>query len=67
MKTVSEHYCNGILEGREYLKRYGMADAAAHLENLKSLCRQFDAKNPVGQLFRGERDFWINQIKKAKA
>lgn len=63
--TVTAEYCDGILEGRRLFKEYGIEIAAECVEQLDRLCRQFSADNPVGQLFRGERDFWRNQISKA--
>lgn len=63
-KPVTAEYIEGIKEGRDWLKRHGMADAAAHLDNLTRTARTFDAQSPVGQMLRGERDFWRNQIKK---
>lgn len=66
-KTVTAEYLAGIREGRQWLKRYGMEDAQANLDNLVRTCRMFDASNPVGQMLRGERDFWRNQIKKGAA
>jgi len=65
-KPVTAEYIEGIKEGRDWLNRYGMDDAAAHLDNLTRTARTFDAQSPVGQMLRGERDFWRNQIKKAK-
>lgn len=62
-KTVTAEYLEGIREGRTTFKREGMENAQAHLDNLVSTCRRFDASNPVGQMLRGERDFWRNQIK----
>lgn len=63
-KTVTAEYIAGIREGREWLKLYGMEDAQENLDNLTRTCRMFEASNPVGQMLRGERDFWRNQIKK---
>ena len=71
-QTVSQHYLDGIREGRAILKAWkaeGMADtdlptlAQAHLDNIKRTARSFDAQSPVGQLLRGERDFWRNKLK----
>lgn len=67
MKTVSSEYLDGIREGRQAFNQEGMANASQHLENLNQTCRRFDAQSPVGQMLRGERDFWRNQIKKAKS
>lgn len=65
MKTVSEEYIMGIQEGREAFKAHGMEDAQERLEGLERLCKAFAASNPVGQMMRGERDFWRNKLKKA--
>lgn len=67
VQTVSAEYCEGIVEGRETFKREGMAYAREHLENLTATARTFAASSPVGQLLRGERDFWRHQIKKHEA
>jgi hypothetical protein len=63
-KTVTSEYLMGIREGRETLRRYGLGVANAELANLNATIRMFGASNPVGQLLRGERDFWRNQIAK---
>lgn len=64
-KSVTAEYLSGIREGRETFKREGMENAGAHLDNLNRTIRSgFDAQSPVGQHLRGERDFWINQIRK---
>jgi hypothetical protein len=71
-QTVSQYYLDGISEGRAMLnawKAEGMADtdlpalAQAHLDNIKRTARSFDAQSPVGQMLRGERDFWRNKLK----
>ncbi len=64
--TVTAEYLEGIREGRAWLTEHGAADAAAHLDNLTRTCRMFDAKSPVGQMLRGERDFWKHQLKEKK-
>lgn len=64
MKQVSEEYLEGIREGRAWLKKYGAGDAAAVLDNLERTARTFPAASPVGQMLRGERDFWRGQLKK---
>jgi len=64
-KYVSQEYIDGILEGRAALERDGMEYAHDHLDGCERLCRKFDAQSPVGQMLRGERDFWRNRIKKA--
>lgn len=71
MNTVTESYLDGIREGRSLLKAWqaeGLVDvpalARASIDNLNRLCRQFGARSPVGQMLRGERDFWRNQLKK---
>ena len=66
MQTVTAEYLEGIREGRAWLRKYGADDAAALLDNLNRTCRMFDASSAVGQMLRGERDFWRNQVKKAR-
>ena len=63
--TVSQYYIDGIGEGRAWFKQYGMDMAEAHLDTLTRTARTFDAQSPVGQLLRGERDFWRNKLKQA--
>lgn len=65
-QTVTAEYLMGIREGREYLKRFGSEDAQAHVDNLKRTIEGFAASTPVGQMLRGERDFWLGQLRKAK-
>ena len=65
MKTVSESYIEGIKEGRAMFRAQGMDGAQEHIEALNILCKMFDASNPVGQSYRGERDFWRHKIKNA--
>jgi hypothetical protein len=64
--TVSQYYIDGIGEGRAWFKQYGMDMAEAHLNTLTRTARTFDAQSPVGQMLRGERDFWRNKLKGAK-
>lgn len=64
MKTVTESYLDGIREGREALRRCGMDIAKQELDNLTRTCRMFDANSAVGQMLRGERDFWKHQLSK---
>ena len=65
MKQVAQEYIDGIGEGRAAFKLYGMEDAQERLAGLERLCKQFDASNPVGQMMRGERDFWRNKLRNA--
>lgn len=64
--TVSPFYIEGIKEGRAALKLHGAGIARDALANLDSTIKGFDATSPVGQLLRGERDFWRNQLKLAQ-
>lgn len=64
MQTVTSSYLDGIREGRETFKREGLTDAQAHLDNLRETIKGFDASSPVGQMLRGELDFWVNQLKR---
>lgn len=70
-KQVSEEYLEGIREGRAALRRMQaespetlLEDAQSELDCCTRTARQFDAQSPVGQLLRGERDFWRNQLKR---
>ncbi|MBH0113228.1 hypothetical protein I5E68_09745 [Novosphingobium sp. YJ-S2-02] len=65
-QRVSEEYLDGIREGRAWFKRYGMSDARENLDNLERTARTFAASSPVGQMLRGERDFWRLQLRKHK-
>lgn len=67
MKEVSTYYIEGIKEGRASLEKYGVIDFTAEerLANLESTIKGFAESNPVGQMLRGERDFWKNQIRSA--
>lgn len=65
MQTVSAEYLAGIGEGRAIYREEGMANAAAHVDNLRATLRGFSGQSPVGQMLRGELDFWQNQIKRA--
>jgi hypothetical protein len=62
--TITSEYLEGILDGRAWLDKYGMDGAQVHLDSLERTARTFSASSPVGQMLRGERDFWRNQIKK---
>jgi hypothetical protein len=64
-KTVTQEYLMGIVDARAVFRAEGMSDAAAHLNNVTRTIKRFDASSPVGQMLRGERDFWRNQIKTA--
>lgn len=64
-QSVTQEYLMGIREGRQALRTYGMGVAHAHLDNLNRTIKNFDASSPVGQMLRGERDFWRKQIKNA--
>jgi hypothetical protein len=63
-RIVSTYYIEGIKEGRAALKQHGMSIARDELLNLEStIASGFDASSPVGQLLRGARDFWRNQLR----
>ncbi len=66
-KSVTSSYLEGIQEGRATFRKEGMVMAKNHLANLRLTIATFSASSPVGQFLRGERDFWINQIKKSSA
>lgn len=63
MQTVSIFYIEGIKEGRATFERQGIAAAQDEIANLNSTIKGFAASSPVGQMLRGERDFWTNQVK----
>ena len=69
LKTVSQAYLLGISDGRETLKLFqqqGMADLAtfkAELANCEAMMRQGFAGD-MRDCFKGERDFWRNQVKR---
>jgi hypothetical protein len=67
MQTVTQYYLDGIAEGRAWLRKYGNDDAVELLANVTATARTFDAQSPVGQMLRGERDFWRLQVKKLRA
>jgi hypothetical protein len=67
MTLYTSDYLMGISEGREMLRRCGPGIARAEFDNLTRTIRLFDSSSPVGQLLRGQRDFWRNQIKAGKA
>lgn len=67
MSSVTSSYVDGIREGREWLNLHGADDAPTLLDNLTRTARLFDAQSPVGQMLRGERDFWKQQVRKAAA
>lgn len=62
---VTAEYIDGIKEGRASFSKHGMGIANDELSNLDRTIKGFPASSPVGQLLRGERDFWRNQIKRA--
>ena len=67
MKTVTAEYLMGIREGRETLNKYGTQDITIdeRIENIRSTMKGFSANTAVGQMLRGELDFWRNQQKRA--
>jgi hypothetical protein len=65
-QTVTAEYLDGIREGRETFKREGLTNATDHIDNLNRTIAGFAASSPVGQLLRGERDFWRNQLRGSK-
>lgn len=67
-RTVSQHYLDGIREGRAVLRdcpdTIQPEDYPGVLAGLETLCRDHPADSPMGQFHRGERDFWRNQLRK---
>lgn len=69
MKTVSHAYLLGIREGRELLnsivgrgETVTLSDARSIVSTLEALLKESFASE-MADTFRGERDFWRNQIK----
>ena len=65
MKQVTAEYIAGIEEGSAFQKAnpdFSRQDIAAHIDILKRCLARGFAK-PMADMFRGERDFWINQLK----
>lgn len=60
----SESYILGIKEGRSFLTHnpdLTVQDMVEEIESCKRLMREFS--QPMKDVFKGQRDFWINQIK----
>lgn len=61
---VSQYYILGIKEGRSFLSHnpdLTVQDMKECADDCKRLARDFS--QPMKDVFKGERDFWINQIK----
>lgn len=67
--TVTAAYLMGITEGRQCLKKNGTEGITVQgrIENLRSTIKGFAANSEVGQMLRGELDFWRNQQRIIKA
>jgi hypothetical protein len=65
MQTVTNEYLMGIKEGRAMFEKHGVSIAQEELDNIKRTIIGFAANTSVGQMLRGERDFWANQLKAA--
>ena len=65
MSTVTAAYLMGIKEGRECLEKHGTENFTVQdrIDNLRRTIKGFAANNEVGQMLRGELDFWKNQAK----
>jgi len=66
MQTVSDAYILGIKEGRSTLSNnpdFTLSDMQACFEQCKRLA--LSHSQPMKDVFKGESDFWLNQIKKA--
>lgn len=69
MTSVTPEYLMGIKEGRSILEKQETTDISIEdrIENLRSTIKGFAASTPVGQMLRGERDFWMHQQKLSAA
>ena len=65
MNAVTAEYLMGIKDARAQYKMHGLSIAHDELDNLNRTIKGFSASSPVGQMLRGERDFWKNQINKS--
>ena len=66
-KTMTQYtsaYIDGIKEGRELFTQFGYLDANEEYESCKRLMRTHSGA--MKDFFKGQRDFWKNQIKKTK-
>lgn len=63
-QTVTDAYLLGISEGRSLNAPPSLSDMIAFRDNCAAqLKRGFD--RTMSDMFKGERDFWANQIRKA--
>lgn len=62
--TVTAEYIEGLKSARDYLRKFGADDAQEILDNIAATLKGFPRSSPIGQHLLGERDFWINQLKK---
>lgn len=62
MQTITRAYILGIKEGRSLLKAYPDIDKQSALDTARKLARQHSGD--MKDMFRGEADFWKNQLKK---
>ena len=73
-ETVSDDYLLGISEGRTFLRAWpeynrGEAMTVDDMRQCEAACSANMARGFSGamrEVFRGERDFWRNQIRKHK-
>jgi len=63
-QTVTAEYLMGITEARKFMRAYPHINPAMEIDTLTATIKLFDAQSPVGQILRGQRDFWRNQLKK---
>jgi len=63
-QIVTQEYIDGILEGREYKKRFNpdRQDIDRIIENIRETMKIY-RPGPVKDMLRGELDFWKAQIK----
>ena len=64
-QVVTAEYLLGVKEGRAMLEKHGADIALAEIDNLNRTLKGFASSSPVGQMLRGERDFWMNQARRA--
>ena len=63
---VTHWYLEGIKEGRRNFKEQAVSILSVddRIANIRATLKTFSFNSPVGQLLRGELDFWKNQQKR---
>lgn len=62
MKEVTSAYLDGIKEGRNMYNQHSYLDPAHELESFNILVKSHSGA--IKDFYKGQRDFWKNQLKK---